>query len=381
MPRAAAVLARLSWVAMRRRVSAAIALVGLVATCLSSSLVAVTPTSAAPTFTSPVTVAVQGNQIVNGAGTPVRLIGVNRSDSGWSCAADGRPFIGPRNVGTVTAMQSWGANTVRIGLNEDCWLGLSQSAISAASYQHAIIRYVEELETVHMAVILTLQFSAPGNFQAINTNKMPDADHSRAFWRSVATTFLGNTGVMFDAFSEAHKVSWRCWTRGCYTRNQEGQWRAVGIPKLVSIIRSTGNNQPIILSGLHFGNDLSHFPKKLPADPQHQLIVGFHMYPNNQCNSKPCWSQVLKPLAAAYPVVADEVGEYDCTANFVLPFFTWADTHGISYLPWGWYPGGCRKYPAMIKNFGGHAMTNYGAPVHHHMVGLGLSRAFDTSGG
>ena len=51
-PRAATVLARLSWGAMRRRFSAAIALVGLVATCLSSSLVAVTPTSAAPTFTA-----------------------------------------------------------------------------------------------------------------------------------------------------------------------------------------------------------------------------------------------------------------------------------------------------------------------------------------
>jgi hypothetical protein len=276
-------------------------------------------------------------------------------------------------------MRTWGANSVRIGLNEDCWLGLSRSAISAATYQHAIIRYVEELETAHMAVILTLQYSGPGNWPAINTNKMPDATHSRAFWRSVATTFLGNTGVMFEPFSEAHKVSWRCWTRGCNTRNFEGQWRTVGIPKLLSIIRSTGNDQPVILTGLHFGNDVSHFLRRLPQDPANQLVVGFHLYPTNHCALKSCWGPELKALAASHPVVATEIGEYDCSATFVTPFLTWADAHGISYLPWGWYPGGCSAYPALIEDFGGHP-TPYGAPIEQHMVDLGLGNAFVTAG-
>ena len=40
--------------------------------------------------------------------------------------------------------------------------------------------------------------------------QMPGDDHSVDFWRSVATTFLDNPNVLFDAFNEPFGVDWDC---------------------------------------------------------------------------------------------------------------------------------------------------------------------------
>ncbi len=78
------------------------------------------PDSAAPT------IRVAGRQLVNGAGRPVQLRGVYRAAFESRCTYDNTGFAdGPVDQASVSAMLRWRINTVRLTLNEDCWLGVN----------------------------------------------------------------------------------------------------------------------------------------------------------------------------------------------------------------------------------------------------------------
>src|SRR2546425_8660692 len=79
------------------------------------------PTGGAPT------VRVQGNPLVDSAGRAVRLRGVNRSGTEYACAQGWGIFDGPSDSASVQAIRSWGANVVRVPLNETCWLSINRS--------------------------------------------------------------------------------------------------------------------------------------------------------------------------------------------------------------------------------------------------------------
>src|SRR5436305_5983091 len=83
---------------------------------------------------------VQGNQIVNGNGQPIRLLGVDRSGTEYACIQGWGIFDGPSDAASIQAITSWHTNAVRVPLNEDCWLGINgaPAAYSGATYQQAI---------------------------------------------------------------------------------------------------------------------------------------------------------------------------------------------------------------------------------------------------
>src|SRR5579871_6163350 len=82
---------------------------------------------------------VSGNQLVDANGSAVHLRGVNRSGSEYACIQGWGFFDGPSDAASVQAMASWGVTSVRVPLNEDCWLGLSDvpSGYGGAVYQTA----------------------------------------------------------------------------------------------------------------------------------------------------------------------------------------------------------------------------------------------------
>jgi endoglucanase len=213
-------------------------------------------------------------------------------DQGWGYASQ------PLTLATADAIASWHADAVRVPLNEDCWLGLNgqPSLGSEAGYQAAMEAWVEDLNVAGLYAIVDLHWSAPGTGDADGQRPMPD-DHSVAFWSSVASTFVGDRAVVFDAFNEPYSpeangnsglaVSWTCWLDGgcpVPVANQDGPiddndtYTAVGMQALVDAIRSTGASQPIILGGLSYANDLSGWLAHEPVDPDHQLGASFHNY-------------------------------------------------------------------------------------------------------
>ncbi|MCU1363195.1 MAG: 1,4-beta-glucanase [Acidimicrobiaceae bacterium] len=318
------------------------------------------PSSGLDRSQNPLTVTgihVVGSTLVNDAGTPIRLIGLNRSGTEYACAQGWGIFDGPSGPSVISSMKSWYVNAVRIPLNEDCWLGINvPPKFSGAVYRAAIERLVQQLSTQGIVAILDLHWSAPGSAPAESQQEMPDT-HSVAFWRSLAETFRTNARVVFELYNEPNAVAWQCWVSGC---QMPGGWRSVGMQTLINVVRETGASQPVIVDGLQWANDLSGWLSHPLIDPKHQLVAGFHVYPQNSCVTATCWETTVATVAKTVPVIATEVGEDDCSGAFFTKFVDWANRRRISVLAWTWNDNqGCRS---LIRHPDSGA-TTYGLAV------------------
>ena len=192
-------------------------------------------------------------------------------------------------------MQSWGINAVRIPLNEDCWLGINPvkrfsdhvkrlhghaAQVAGAKlrkkYRADVEGYVQNLRDAGMIVILDLHWSAPGKVLADGQLGGPDTSHSVDFWRSMAETFGGEDGVIFDLFNEPKGISWKCLRDGgcplslknVKTGATKKKGTVVGMQTLVDTVREAGADNPLMVSGLDYSDDLSKLARvraKRPA--------------------------------------------------------------------------------------------------------------------
>jgi hypothetical protein len=370
------------------------------AICLAAMTVILAPWPAAAAATdnpSPVVVRVATNHLVDGQGKTVRLLGVNHSGSEFMCILNGSPSArgfgmldGPTDVASAQAIASWHANAVRLPLNEDCWLGINgvSPQWGGQAYQAAISAYVAALHRAGLAVILDLHWSAPAGLPAIGQQPMPDADHSPAFWRSVATAFREDPGVVFDVFNEPYPNSafmqdksmnpWRCWLSGCVLVKYAGEggttpsvtWHAAGMQSLVDAIRATGARQPILVAGVGWGNDLTGWLQYRVTDPAGQLAASWHSYPHQPCSNSDCWERWIRPVSDQVPLVIGEVGDSVCgEAGHVPGLLTWADGAGLSYLGWTWnvWPH-CDN--VLITSYEGAPTAHFGTVFRDHLRSL-----------
>lgn len=359
--------------------------------------------AAAPCAAASLSLSVAGNHFVDAAGRTVRLLGVDEESTEYACYYGYAYANVPLDAGDAAAIAAWGADAVRIPLNEDCWLGINglpAGGLSAAGYQQAVEQYIGELNADGIYAILDLHWSAPGALQSDGQRPMPD-DHSVAFWKSVAAAFQGDPGVVFDAFNEPYSpaadgwtgypVSWSCWENGgCVvpadadgtTPHADPQtYTAVGMAALVDAIRDTGATQPIMLGGLSYANDLSGWLAHEPTDPAGRLAASFHNYSGQACDDVACWNATIAPLAAQVPVVTGEFGEDDCPSgggtdpnNFDNSYMSWADANGVSYLAWGWLvlssDPSCSSL-TLLKDYAGSPADPNGVAVRDHLLALG----------
>jgi hypothetical protein len=182
---------------------------------------------------------------------------------------------------------------------------------------------------------------------------MADAQ-SLTFWTQVATAYKSAPSVMFDLFNEPYSrwqgsakvfdMTWSCWKGGgCqapveddYTSTLSGaKFSTVGMDQLVSTVRATGAQQPLLLGGLDYSNDLSGWLSHKPSDSQ--LIAAWHAYPGQRVNTTAEWDAEVAPVAASVPVVIGEFGQTDGGSGYFSALMSWADAHGVGYLPWAWW--------------------------------------------
>ena len=339
-----------------------------------------TPTATSTAAAGGLSVRVQGNHLVDGAGNTIRLLGVNRSGTEYQCVSDAGIFDGPSDEASVAAMASWNINTVRVPLNEDCWLGINgvDPSYSGANYQTAIVNYVNLLHKYNLYAQLDLHWNAPGSELATGQLEMADADHSPAFWTSVATTFKNDPAVVFDLYNEPYVSTgadqdsdWSCWLNGCTI---DGSWQAAGMQSLVDAVRNTGATQPLVLSGCGWGNDLYGWLANMPNDPLNSLVASVHTYDNSGCADTSCWNDMVAPVAAQVPVVTGEFGEYDCTDNIIVnPLMNWSDENGVGYLAWAWDTGpgwNCSSGPGIINDYSG-TPNALGIGIQSHLLQIG----------
>ncbi|MDT5038061.1 MAG: endoglucanase, partial [Micromonosporaceae bacterium] len=261
-----------------------------------------TESATRPPLASAPTLRVERNKIVDGAGTPIRLLGVNRSGSEFQCVHSDAIWDGPVDNKAVAAIVSWHARAVRIALNEDCWLGVHpvHPASSGQPYRQAIAAYVETLDAHGIVAILDLHWSSgmwagtasqcPDTAAACQ-KPMPDAAHAPTFWASVAETFRTNLSVVFDVFNEPFPnatggmtadQSWDCWLRGgsaCVGLT----YPAAGMQQLVAAIRDTGAKNVVLVSGNGYAADMTKWLAHRPIDPTGNLGAAWHSYSYDTC--------------------------------------------------------------------------------------------------
>lgn len=311
----------------------------------------------APTVANhPPVVAVNEHRLVDGDGDPIQLRGVNRSGAEYSCVQGHGIFDGGVHHEDIAAMKSWQINTVRVPLNEDCWLGAGglDPASSGSSYRDAIAGYVDRLTRAGLVVIVDLHWTGTSTDLARGQQPMARVGRSEEFWRSVAGVFHDQDGVLFDVFNEPHDINWDCWRNGC------GGY--AGMQDLVDAIRSTGARQPIVVSGLDWGGDLRRWHEFQPHDPLDALVAGAHLYDFKRCVTPDCWDAEIAPVAAETPVIITEFGDSDCDGDFSGSVMSWADSTQVSYVAWTWNPWDCNGGPSLIDSFNG-SPSRYGQVV------------------
>lgn len=137
---------------------------------------------------------------------------------------------------------------------------------------------------------------------------------------------------------------------------------------LVHAVRSTGAKNLLILGGLAWSNSLAKWNQYAPEDPMNNIGAVWHSYNFNYCNNENCWNEHIKPVAAKYPVVATEIGENDCSGEYVTSVMRWLDdnTNG-NYLAWTFNTWDCKSGPALINSYDNNGIpTKFGSAVKAH---------------
>ncbi|GEM_PF-2986200 len=322
---------------------------------------------------------ISGNKILNSTGEAIQFHGINRSSFEYMCidsTSGGANFDGAADQAEVNGMKSWNINSVRLVLNEDCWLGLHGLPTSGvAKYQQDVKNYVSLLTSNNISVIVNLHFNGDGNTKATEQQPMSDRAHSNDFWTSIANTFKDNSSVLFEPYNEPHDISWSCWKDGgCSvkgSRSGDGNFIVAGMQEMTNAIRATGATNIIVITGLNWGSDISQWVQFKPSDPLNQLAAGWHSYGDGlSCQNLACWNTTLKSVLNTAPILGTEIGEFDCNHTYIDQVMNFLDSVGQSYYAWAWGPYNCAKDPALITDWSGNPTQTYGQGYKNHLLQL-----------
>jgi hypothetical protein len=304
-------------------------------------------------------------------------------------------------------------------------------------YRDAIIAYVQALNAKGLYVILDLHWSAPGKQVADVKDFMADANYSLDFWKSVATTFNDTDypAVLFDLFNEpafglggegkdgqwvnqvwtATTADWLCWLNGgcslLWQQNSNSnnaptteptcdevvdkvvdrkncQYKSVGMKDLLNAVRGAGAHKPVLVGGLAYTQDITQWLTyaAMLTDQQNtnQIVASYHPYclykvfsvegcQKSLKNQQDNWWPLIKTIAASFPVVLGEIGEYDCSTTFLDAYLPFADQNGMSYLGFTYNTVDCSNPdnggPALIKDNAGKP-TPFGIGLKSHLATL-----------
>ena len=322
-------------------------------------------------------IAIKGNQFVTDSGQSIVLRGVNYAGLDFPCSHDQGLSFAPLTASAVEALVSWHVNVARIGIPEDCWLGINDLSPqwSGTKYQQAVIHFVNLLHMYKIYVELSLFYVAPGSNVSVMQLSMPDADHALDFWTSLATTFKNDRNVIFGAYGEPHPDNWSCWKNG--GSSCPLSYLAIGMQQIVNTIRATGATQPIAISGIGWANNLSQWLTYKPSDPLNSLAAEFDVYSENPCSNITCWNAEELPVLQQVPLLTGEIGEHvsdpACGNTFLNTFLTWADAHNVNYEVWKWGVD-TRDTPctndALITSYEGAPSPLYGEAFKAHLASL-----------
>ena len=379
------------------------ATVAIAAIAAATSTAGATPTTSTITPTGVFGIQVKGDKFVSAKdGSPLQIVGTNIS--GLETGMNWR-WASFSNAGSAfwSKVVNWGGkgvNTVRLPLNEASWLnytcydpgaGVSHNFYTPAAgggytpdpnntYQASVKKAVADATAAGLYVILDLHWGSPNNAAGqplcpIGQPGYADADHSLAFWKSVADTFKGNPAVMFELFNEPFGDNvYSKWVSGASgagpdaitlrdggayfpfaeQNNTNGvvhatslTWHVAGMQAMLDTIRGEGATNVVLSAPIGWAGELETWLATKPSDPIAQLGVAWHLYGYNKGHAAP-----LAVLTAGYPIVITETFGLGAIGGY-----HWAASHGIGYTWWGWNDWGGQALAAELNRPPWYAST------------------------
>lgn len=293
---------------------------------------------------------------------------------------------GPADDAAVAAIADWKANVVRIPLNEECWLGLSniKPEYAGANYIAAVKDLVAKVEAHGMTPIVELHWTYgqyTGNsagcsdVHATCQKPMPDAQYTPSFWSSVASTFKGDQAVAFDLFNEPYPdratstttQAWQCWRDGgtCPGIGYE----VAGMQDLVDAVRSTGATNVIMAAWarvLERPEPVADLPARRPDGQSRRRVPRVQL---QHLRDRELLELHTRPRRGPSAAGGREIGENTCSHAFVDQVMKWFDDRGLSYLGWTWNTWDCSSGPSLISAYDG-TPTAYGIGLRDHLRAL-----------
>jgi hypothetical protein len=382
-----------------------------------------TPTPSPP---SALGLQVVGTRLLTAGGRQVVLHGVDRSGADYACEQKFGLTDGPSGDAEFASMVRWHINTVVIGLNQDCWLGINgvPGQYAGQKYIDFIKSEVASMEKYGIYPTIGFFVGEPGtdtpNWYSIGNGNppMPNNDHVPLVWEEVADTFKNDPNVIFRLYEEPYPASnstglaaWRCWSRGdvqygtgsvrtpptpptpvsanrhCGESDAQGHaYQTVGMQSLVNIIRGTGATNVIQVPGVAFANMYSCSSSTSPlscgfldsADGVRvwdalnppQLMGDTDNYPDNgqYCETVSCLDATYAPVAAVMPIDFGEIGVTNSNGPMTQTqaFLNWADSHQGSYYAYVWDTWG-----PLIADYSGTPKSPWGTAYKARLASFG----------
>ncbi len=254
---------------------------------------------------------VEGLKLLNEQGQPVRLRGVNAASLEWSTTGEGHILESVR-----VAVEQWRSNLVRVPLSQDCWFGKApKQSDEGDAYRDLVRQVVNSCVRRGAYVLLDLHWSDAGTWgKEIGQHVMPDRN-SLTFWEAVAEAYRDEPAVLFDLYNEPHDVSWDVWLKGGEVRDRNDKGRAgemfeaVGMQRLLNVVRAKGARNVVVVGGLNWSYDLSGIleGRKL-ADPDGRgVLYANHAYPFKG-DTVEAWEAKMEVAGRELPLYIGEFG-------------------------------------------------------------------------
>ncbi|MFZ4115477.1 MAG: glycoside hydrolase family 5 protein [Chthoniobacterales bacterium] len=309
-----------------------------------------------PDSQDPIVLSTAGDNIVNDKGASIILKGLVRPSLEWN--AQGQ-YLSPSDI---TNIRNWGANVIRIDLNQGYWL--SSAPISTkGSYKQIVDAIIYYATQNNMAVILDLHWLTPNGGQ----QPMANSD-SIAFWQQVATQYKDFGTVIFELYNEPYGISQTYWLNG--------GGGVVGYQELYNAVRGTGANNICIVSGLDYAYDLS-FVNDTFCVTGSNIVYCSHPY--NQkgeagyTGAGGTFAHDFAGILGKHPIVFTEFGVNDNSyfpagyQSIYATILAYANANHISYSGFAWWVDSdlskANSFPDLIADWSGTPL-NGGAYVH-----------------
>lgn len=311
---------------------------------------------------------VQGNQIVDDSGKVVHIRGINICSLEWTDQGD--HVLDSVHV----ALDEWHANTIRLPLCQDRWLG-GTSNDSGQAYRALVKRVVEEVGKRGDHVLLDLHWSDCDVMgQNIGQHKLPD-DISLQFWKSCAATFKNDPAVFFDLYNEPIDAPWDVWRNGRdITETVNGKqlsYHAVGMQQLLDAIRAAGAKNLVLAGGLGYASRFDGLDTHLLDDPDgNGVAYSDHFYPEWSLASN--WEPFITDFAAHHPVVVGEFGSdpgsqpMDDPKRRVAQVLHILHRHDLNWIAWCMHP---QASPCLIQDWSYKPTPYFGTLVKEALAG------------